>query len=56
MILQKDLTGELLAMSIKSLMDAPEKITAMEKAAKTLVRGDAAAKMVDLIKELVSRP
>lgn len=56
MILQKDLSGELLATAIRSLMDAPEKITAMEKAAKSLVRGDAAAKMVDLIKELVSRP
>lgn len=52
MILQKDLSGNVLATAIKSLINAPEKITEMEKAAKTLVRGDAAVKMVDLIESL----
>ena len=55
MILQKDLDGASLAKEIKSLIDAPERITAMEHAAKKLVKGDAAAKMADLIEELVRR-
>ncbi|MBC7798185.1 MAG: UDP-N-acetylglucosamine--N-acetylmuramyl-(pentapeptide) pyrophosphoryl-undecaprenol N-acetylglucosamine transferase, partial [Pyrinomonadaceae bacterium] len=55
MILQKDLNGEVLANEIKSLLDAPEKITAMERAAKTLVKGDAAALMVDLIENLAKK-
>ncbi|HEX8196893.1 MAG TPA: undecaprenyldiphospho-muramoylpentapeptide beta-N-acetylglucosaminyltransferase [Pyrinomonadaceae bacterium] len=52
MILQKDLNGEVLAAEIKSLIDAPERITEMERAAKKLVKGDAAATMVNLIEEL----
>ncbi|HEX9927897.1 MAG TPA: undecaprenyldiphospho-muramoylpentapeptide beta-N-acetylglucosaminyltransferase [Pyrinomonadaceae bacterium] len=52
MILQKDLNGETLAAEIKSLIDAPERITEMERAAKKLVKGDAAATMVNLIEEL----
>ena len=58
MILQKDLSGNKLASEIKELISRPEKITAMEQAAKTLGTGDAAAIMVDLIKELslVGRP
>lgn len=52
MILQKDLSGEVLAGEIKKLINAPEKITAMEQAAKMLVKGDAAATMVDLIEQL----
>lgn len=52
MILQKDLNGEILAAEIKSLIDAPERITEMEKAAKNLVKGDAAATMVNLIEEM----
>ena len=56
MILQKDLNGEILATEIKNLINAPEKITAMEQAAKKLVKGDAAAMMVDLIESLVRRP
>lgn len=53
MILQKDLNGEILAAEIKSLIDAPERITEMERAAKKLVKGDAAATMVNLIEELI---
>ena len=52
MILQKDLNGEKLASEIKNLMAAPETITRMEQAARTLVKGDAAATMVDLIEQL----
>jgi UDP-N-acetylglucosamine--N-acetylmuramyl-(pentapeptide) pyrophosphoryl-undecaprenol N-acetylglucosamine transferase len=55
MILQKDLDGASLAKEIKSLIDAPERITAMERAAKKLVKGDAAARMTDLIEELARR-
>lgn len=52
MILQKDLSGERLASEIKNLILAPETITRMEQAAKKLVKGDAAATMVDLIEHL----
>ncbi|MEP6924148.1 MAG: undecaprenyldiphospho-muramoylpentapeptide beta-N-acetylglucosaminyltransferase [Pyrinomonadaceae bacterium] len=55
MILQRDLIGTRLANEIKNLINAPENITAMEQAAKKLVKGDAAAKMVDLIEELIKR-
>lgn len=54
MILQKDLSGELLAAEIGMLLDSPEKITEMENSAKKLGREDAAAKTVDLIEELKS--
>ena len=52
MILQADLSGECLASEIGELISSPEKITAMETAAKTLGREDAAEKTVDLIEEL----
>lgn len=52
MMLQQDLTGELLANEIRALVDAPETITEMESAAKSLARPDAAEKTVDLIEEL----
>lgn len=52
MILQKDLNGETLAAEIKNLIDVPERITAMEQAAKKLVKGDAAVAMVNLIEEM----
>lgn len=55
MILQKDLTGASLAGEIESLVDEPEKISTMEKAARQLARGDAAAAVVDLIEELVEK-
>lgn len=55
MILQKDLNGERLATEIKNLINAPEKITQMEQAAKTLGTGDAAAMMVNLIEELAGK-
>jgi UDP-N-acetylglucosamine--N-acetylmuramyl-(pentapeptide) pyrophosphoryl-undecaprenol N-acetylglucosamine transferase len=52
MILQRDLSGESLANEIRSLIDAPEKISAMEAAAKKLARRDAAEVTVDLIENL----
>ncbi len=52
MILQKDVTGELLASEISKLIDAPREITEMESAAKAIGREDAAEKAVDLIEEL----
>ncbi len=52
MILQKDLTGETLAREIKSLIESPETIDAMELAAKKLGRPDAATATVDIIEEL----
>lgn len=53
MILQQDLNGERLAQEIAALVGAPEKITSMEKAARKMARGDAAAAVVDLAEELV---
>lgn len=52
MILQKDLSGESLAKEITEFINAPEKISAMETAAKKLARKDAAEMTVDLIEEL----
>lgn len=53
MILQQDLSGERLAQEITTLVREPEKIAAMEQAARGLARGDAAAAVVDLVEELV---
>jgi UDP-N-acetylglucosamine--N-acetylmuramyl-(pentapeptide) pyrophosphoryl-undecaprenol N-acetylglucosamine transferase len=55
MILQKDLTGERLASEIDTLMRDPEKITEMERGARKLAKGDAAAATVDLIEALVTK-
>ena len=53
MVLQQDLNGERLAQEITKLVEAPESVTAMEKAARKMARGDAAAAVVDLIDELI---
>jgi UDP-N-acetylglucosamine:LPS N-acetylglucosamine transferase len=55
MILQQDLSGERLAHEIATLAREPERITAMERAGRKLARGDAAAAVVEMIEELVSR-
>jgi len=55
MILQQDLSGERLAQEMVMLANNPEKITAMEAAARKLSRGDAAAAVVDLVEKLVVR-
>jgi UDP-N-acetylglucosamine--N-acetylmuramyl-(pentapeptide) pyrophosphoryl-undecaprenol N-acetylglucosamine transferase len=52
MILQSDLTGERLASEISKLSGSPEAITAMETAAKSIGREDAAEKTVDIVEEL----
>ena len=52
MILQSDLSKESLAQEITDLINAPEKITAMENAAKSLAKPDAAEVTVDLIEKL----
>jgi UDP-N-acetylglucosamine--N-acetylmuramyl-(pentapeptide) pyrophosphoryl-undecaprenol N-acetylglucosamine transferase len=52
MILQRDLNGESLAKEISSLVESPDVITAMERAAKRMARSDAAAATVNLIEEL----
>src|SRR5688500_15245869 len=51
MILQSDLSKETLAKEITDLINAPEKITAMENAAKSLAKPDAAQITVDLIEK-----
>ena len=52
MIVQKSLTGKRLAEEISDLVKHPEKVTAMEVAARKLSRGDAAAAVVDLIEAM----
>ncbi len=52
MILQIDLTGEMLADDIGQMIEAPAAITAMENAAKVMGRADAAEKTVNLIEKL----
>lgn len=54
MILQKDLSGERLAMEIKSLLSQPAQLNEMENAARKLARRDAAEKTVDLMEGLVA--
>src|SRR4029079_13962031 len=55
MILQQDLSGERLAQEIVMLASKPEKISAMEEAARKLSRGVAAAAVVYRVEKLVSR-
>jgi len=54
MILQQELSGERLAQEIATLAHEPERITAMEHAARQLARGDAAAAVVDLVEGLLA--
>jgi UDP-N-acetylglucosamine--N-acetylmuramyl-(pentapeptide) pyrophosphoryl-undecaprenol N-acetylglucosamine transferase len=51
---ESDLTGERLAQEIESLAASPERITAMERAAARLARPDAAARVADLVEELMA--
>ena len=53
MILQKDLSAKTLAQAINNLIDSPEKLSAMETAAKKMARKDAAEVTVNLIKSLI---
>lgn len=55
MILQKDLTGEILAREIGSFIETPEMISEMERNAKKLARKDAAEATVDLLEKLAGR-
>ncbi len=52
MLLQRDLSGDVLAAAISELISSPDKITQMERAAKRLAREDAAEATVDLIEDL----
>ncbi len=52
MIIQKDLSGEALAIEIEKLIDSPASISEMESSARRLGRADAAEKTVDIIEEL----
>ncbi|MBL8125545.1 MAG: undecaprenyldiphospho-muramoylpentapeptide beta-N-acetylglucosaminyltransferase [Pyrinomonadaceae bacterium] len=52
MVVQSELSGERLAKEIAGLIESPETITAMEAAARSMGRADAAEKTVDLIEEL----
>ena len=44
-----------IAAEIAALLHEPRKLTEMEKASRSLARGDAAAATVDLIEELVEK-
>jgi UDP-N-acetylglucosamine--N-acetylmuramyl-(pentapeptide) pyrophosphoryl-undecaprenol N-acetylglucosamine transferase len=52
LILQQELSAERLAKEIAALANDPEGLTEMEKAARKLARGDAAAAAADMIEEL----
>ncbi|MFN6964129.1 MAG: undecaprenyldiphospho-muramoylpentapeptide beta-N-acetylglucosaminyltransferase [Pyrinomonadaceae bacterium] len=52
MIPQTELSPERLARTIGELADSPQRIDAMERAARSLARADAAAATVDIIEEL----
>jgi len=54
MILQSELSGERVAREITDLINAPERISEMETAARKMARKDAAAAAVDLIEKIVS--
>jgi UDP-N-acetylglucosamine--N-acetylmuramyl-(pentapeptide) pyrophosphoryl-undecaprenol N-acetylglucosamine transferase len=49
MIEEKDLTGERLAAVVREVIDDPARLVAMEKASRALGRGDAAARVADLL-------
>jgi UDP-N-acetylglucosamine--N-acetylmuramyl-(pentapeptide) pyrophosphoryl-undecaprenol N-acetylglucosamine transferase len=53
MILQQNLSADRLATEIIGLVQAPEKVSAMEEASRKLARGDAAAAAVGMIEELM---
>ena len=55
MILQSEMSGERLAQEISKLASAPQQITEMERAVRTLARPGAAAAAVDLIEQLVGK-
>ena len=52
-ILQAELTPQRLIREIHDLLSQPEKLTAMERAARSLARPEAAARIADLVEELV---
>ncbi len=54
MIMQTELTGTRLAQEIEGLIAAPERLTEMERAVRTLARPGAAAASVDLIERLIA--
>jgi UDP-N-acetylglucosamine--N-acetylmuramyl-(pentapeptide) pyrophosphoryl-undecaprenol N-acetylglucosamine transferase len=54
MIEEKDLTGESLARAILALRDDPTRLLAMERAAAALARPEAAARVADLVEELIA--
>jgi len=55
MILQQELSAERLAGEIVQLAENPERLHRIERAAKQLARGDAAAAAVNMIEELAGR-
>ncbi len=55
MILRSDLPDERLENEITDLIEKPERITEMERAAKKLAKADAAKVTVDLIEKLSGR-
>ncbi|MBX3283561.1 MAG: undecaprenyldiphospho-muramoylpentapeptide beta-N-acetylglucosaminyltransferase [Acidobacteria bacterium] len=55
MILQNELTGSVLAESIETLRNEPERLIEMSRSARKLARPDAAAATVDIIEELAKK-
>jgi UDP-N-acetylglucosamine--N-acetylmuramyl-(pentapeptide) pyrophosphoryl-undecaprenol N-acetylglucosamine transferase len=55
MIVQQELSAERLVKELKELVTAPEKVTRMEEASRSLAHGDAAVAAVDLLEGLVGK-
>jgi len=51
---EAELTGEILAQEIESLVRNPDRITAMERAAAPLARPDAAIRVAEMVEELMA--
>jgi UDP-N-acetylglucosamine--N-acetylmuramyl-(pentapeptide) pyrophosphoryl-undecaprenol N-acetylglucosamine transferase len=54
MIVQQELSGERLLAEIQDLSQDPTQLDRMEQAGRGLARGDAAASVVDLIRDLAT--
>jgi UDP-N-acetylglucosamine--N-acetylmuramyl-(pentapeptide) pyrophosphoryl-undecaprenol N-acetylglucosamine transferase len=52
---QRDLTPERLVAEVGDLLGAPQRLKEMEKAARSLARPDAAARIADLVESLAAK-
>ncbi|HEV2493470.1 MAG TPA: undecaprenyldiphospho-muramoylpentapeptide beta-N-acetylglucosaminyltransferase [Terriglobia bacterium] len=55
LLLQSELTPDRLAREVRELLESPERLAEMERAARQLARPDAAARVADLVEELARK-